>query len=257
MAAALALFPGVAVASPPRDRMEPLPSELLAEPIEIEACPGLTVIEWRPTRGERDTTSPSDEGVELMNRLCRLAIDRFPRFVKARHRPALDVGGAFEGLRLCLMPADVDNQGLERRNLNDNDGRFVGRIVQGTTYFWGYLDVHHQTIFMRNDALDPSRAPNPGFERTFVHELYHAMSDYSGQRARDGDLVEEEMAGRFEAYCGFPEEGIDGASVGTPIWVRPKETWRVPPMGRALPRVRRRPHRASSMVPSKTIPSLG
>jgi len=185
-------------------RMEPMQSELLDRPIYPISCRGLKIVEWRPTPGSLHATSPNKKSISIINNICKLVFSEYINFLeKEGFSRKVDYLNATKRSSACLMPADINDHGTDFRNLNDNIFRFKDRRVHGVEYFWGYYDYNLKTIFSTNDPIDINENINNNFESVFAHELYHAISHYTGIYYEVGVEEEEAMAQRFTDYLGL------------------------------------------------------
>lgn len=166
----------------------PLESELLSQPITLADCPGVKIIEWRPTPFKNETNI-NEKSIKVASKVCALAIKNFIPFVRSINRYAFQTGELKQSL--CLMPAD-DSDGTKARNLNDIKFRFANRpktfgrrgVIRDV---WGYTEYATNNIYLRNDPLvieynfvngQPviSYKVNPDFITVLAHEFFHAMS---------------------------------------------------------------------------------
>lgn len=188
--------------------MTPLPQEQLEEPINLtQNCRNVQIQEWRAS-SELENTIPSEVAVKVMDRACHWAVSNFPTFVAAR-------GYSLENYypptaRLSIIPADLNHQGAEPRNLNDILFRFSSRTQHRNQNgdiipIWGYFQRSTLHIYLRNDVLIGSVA-NANFVLTFVHELFHAMSWQFGifpQHRNSPESEEERLADQFATQAKF------------------------------------------------------
>lgn|GEM_PF-3223162 len=204
---------GARVPSAERDggntQMRPLPSELLAEPIDLPECPGIRIIEWRVTAGHTASTRPSAAAIRIIDRVCDAARRGFDDFVTRQGIPTTRRSPLHADV--CLLPADA-RSGEDYRNLNDVTWRFRSRTFahEGSALprVWGYHQRSTQTVYVRNDVFNEDGTPNRGFETVFAHEMFHALSYGSGlyeRHAGDKDAEEEAMARRFTRGLGIGE----------------------------------------------------
>jgi hypothetical protein len=180
----------------------PTSQERLPQPVPL-ACAGLRVIEWRPSTAMPVATALSTQGIQEMNRLCEMAIRRYPEFMRAN------------GLRFALAPLEVDislipanmmMDGAEPRNMNDTAGRF--RVVQPKCCSWGIWDTPTHSLFLRNDPVYFTKTgplANKYFGRTMVHEMMHVLNSFYNARALNGfgETRDEQLAEEFVGYLGF------------------------------------------------------
>lgn len=187
-----------------RTQMMPLNSERLDNKIYLSECEGLNIIEWRPTPGKVKNTSPNKKSINIINNICELVFSEYPSFIqKEGYSEKRKYLNATRNSYACLMPADINDHGLDFRNLNDNDFRFKNRKVNGVEYFWGYYDYKYKTVFMANDPIDENGNLNENFQTVFAHELYHMISHYTEIYSEVGPAEEERMAKRFTTYIGL------------------------------------------------------
>ena len=214
-ATGVAIVSSVATSSAGRPLASPLDAlprggELLARPLVLPHC-ATRIVEWRSTAAFEADTTPSDRALEVIDRTCRDALDRYSDFLRTERLPQPrrepDAMPAFS-----LLPGNTLLDGKASRALNDVPSRFAA-VAPGCCYWGLYVDsLDH--LFLRNDPLikDEKGAlvPNPRFVRTLTHELSHVLSAHLGvwdvlgyDRQRDEDLAEA-----FVAYMGmiFPTE---------------------------------------------------
>lgn len=186
--------------------MTPRAVEKLSNPIKLnDLCSEVTVIEWRPTFGLEDSTGQSSKAIKLLNQVCNFAVKSFPKFINSHY----DFANEEEKLSqsLCLMPADVNQDGQDVRNLNDVNYRFINRTKEydenGIPFpIWGYHQRSTAHIYIRNDVF------NTEFKTIFAHELFHAMSYQYGiysQHNDDRDEADEKLARKFTKFLGLGE----------------------------------------------------
>lgn len=185
----------------PHFDMDPTASELLATPIDLD-CEGISVIEWRPSINQSKFTGPNQENIEILNRLCRLAISKFPEFARLQKIKINDQPTNEFSQFISLMPFQ-GAEGHRSRNLND-DMRFAERTkfydsANRELPIWGWTGYKNKTIFVRNDV--PSRE----FSIVFLHELYHAQSHHYGiyDNLKNPSHDDEILAHKFTDYLGF------------------------------------------------------
>lgn len=190
-------------------QMRPLPSELLAEPIDLPECPGIRIIEWRGTAGRTASTRPSTAAIRVIDCVCDAARRGFDDFVARQGIPTTKHSALHADV--CLLPADA-RSGEEYRNLNDVTWRFRSRSFahagSALPRVWGYHQRSTQTVYLRNDVFNEDGTPNRRFETVFAHEMFHALSYESGlyeRHAGDKDAEEEAMARRFTRGLGIGE----------------------------------------------------
>lgn len=188
----------------------PRSGERLARPIWLSQC-GMWIVEWRSTPMLHAETTPSGPALDLMDRTCRAAFDRYTDFLRAQKMPhRRERPDALP--EISLLPGNTFLDGKASRALNDLPSRF-GAVAPGCCYWGLYVDSLNY-LFLRNDPLVKASSgalePNPMFVRTMTHELSHVLSarlgvwDVAGyDRGRDEALAEE-----FVAYMGmtFPTE---------------------------------------------------
>jgi hypothetical protein len=184
----------------------PRPSELLANAIVLPDCPGVTIVEWRPDSHVR-WTAPSQEGIDVIDRACGLALRRYPDFLKSK-------GLAFipTTLRISvsLLPANTILDGSRPRNMNDAEGRFATvtpHDAKGKPFIiWGVYDMATGNVFVRNDPVTKGRHENRYFTRIFLHEFGHALSDVWGVQNRyfPGDKnADEKLQEEWTQFAGY------------------------------------------------------
>jgi hypothetical protein len=195
LAAAIVCALGVARGDLPGqpDPKMPTRAELLDQPISLTGlCSTVKIVEWRPTPGKEATTSPSPDAIHAVDDICNQAVAAFEPFV---HEQGYITVHPLDGFhhRLSLMPADVHDHGLDPRNLNDTRERFAHRRVPDR-YVWGLTTEEERMTFMDNGVL----AHPDLFRDIFTHEMFHALSMFSGTYRMWND--EEALARRFETY---------------------------------------------------------
>lgn len=201
-------FPSLALAdSKVVGHMEPLPHELLAQPIKLtNYCKGVTIVEWRPTKDSVSITSPSKEAQKVIEKACNKALSNLQKFAN-KHNLKIDKNKKFKA-KIALMPADIYNDGRLYRNLNDNRYRFKNRTRKDIQYIWGW-GSENGYLYVRNDVLKYGKQPNPAFELVFVHELWHVISfqyDIFDNLSNDEDekyRKDEELAQDFSEFNGY------------------------------------------------------
>ncbi len=189
--------------------MEPLPEERLSEPIKLSKCPGLKVVEWRPSQNFEATTGPSEKAIKILNNTCFLAINNFSKFLITKNIK-INVQKQFYQ-KISLIPALENRDGAKPRNLNDVQFRFSTRpkeyMPDGTLYsIWGFTAHRSNFIFIRNDVLHKDGSINNRFVTIFAHEIFHAMSWYYGLYQiyeREPAVEDEEMAVLFTQFIGL------------------------------------------------------
>jgi hypothetical protein len=192
----------VAAAASSGDPMLPVASERLAEPIAIPEC-GLTVVEWRATKGYEATTGRWQRSIAILRDTCVKAVRAWPAFARERRIEPRTPAPPF-AWSVCLMPVALDRQGAEARNLQDARGRFVGRLDQHIVPLLGFTSYRHPYIFVGNNVLKDDGTPNPRWITVFAHELGHAL-EWS-LAASSGEAVgSEELARAFTRRLGFGE----------------------------------------------------
>jgi len=159
----------------------PLADELLAPPVELPDCPTVTIVEWRSTPDEEETTSPNDRAIAMLNTACKIVLERFPRFFAEMNisiqKPL------HSGVLMSLMPANADGYGSDYRNLNDLEYRFRDRSRSSDgeeIALWGFYHRKTRRLFLRNDLLISKNKVNNDARMIFAHELFHALSDIHG-----------------------------------------------------------------------------
>jgi hypothetical protein len=183
----------------------PTLEERLPHPVQL-GCTGMRVVEWRPSKALPGTTAFSMQGIQEMNRLCEMAIRRYPEFMRAK---GLQFTPAPLDVDVSLLPANTMTDGKEPRNLNDTAGRF--RIVQPTCCSWGIWDTPTHALFLRNDAIywgNAGPVANKYFGRTMVHEMMHVLNAFYDARALNGfaEIRDEQLAEQFATFLGFTFE---------------------------------------------------
>lgn len=185
--------------------VSPFHSELLNPAIELSDCPGIRIVEWKPTPGSEGKTSPSPDGVAVINRICKRAVAGFAPFLKKRGLAAAPDRCWKMNVSVSLLPGDLRNQGADYRNLNDSTFRFADR---SKTYdatgeviaIWGYHQRRDGHIFVANDPLGEDGKKNDRFVTVLAHEIFHLCSYTSGLFDKlDGDksAADEKLARDF------------------------------------------------------------
>lgn len=165
--------------------MTPLPSELLPKPIRLTGgCSGVVIREWRD--GE-----PSKKAIRLLDVLCRGAVAAFAGFAEQQGWKPDRVG------RLSWSVALLPN-GHCHRCLNDLEGRFAERAGMGDLV--GYTNRNDDYVFITSEILDTNGKPKAIWVESWVHELWHAMSQSSGvyyQHLWADEDADEKLAQKF------------------------------------------------------------
>jgi len=198
------------LAALPVGQMTPFAEELLAQPVELEGCPGVRIVEWRPTSGREATTGPTPAAVSVLSAVCAVAIDAFDAFV-AVEVPFPVPAPADVRVDVSLLPTGSD--GPVARTLADHDGRFARRdktfTHDGAVHrIGGYTDFASGQVFVRHDVLTGDGSANAYVAMIFAHELFHAMSWQSGLFMTHGvprGEADERLARRFTASLGLDE----------------------------------------------------
>lgn len=177
----------------------PRSNERLAQPIST-SC-GLKIVEWRGT-SSLPYTVKTEEGVKVIEQACKLAVAKYPDFLKSKK---LSFSQESFSVEMALMPANSLLEGKLPRNLNDTAGRF--QVVQPNCCSWGIYDAPTSFLFLRNDPVETdSVTTNKYFVRTLLHELAHVMNDKWHVRERNfpGNLDrDEEIAEEWVSYLGI------------------------------------------------------
>lgn len=196
--------------------IDSLPTETLPEPITLEDCPGVQIVEWRPTNHFESTTGPSIKAISVLNKTCKKAVKGFYEFLSVKHLSKQNYFAQFTQ-KICLMPARIDRGGNEIRNLNDSSFRFQKRKINYTSdgikyIVSGWTQYDNETIFIMNDVLKDDGSINDKFITVFSHELFHAMAfrynivtDLSGKKNDEQSQIDinENMAISFTEYLGL------------------------------------------------------
>lgn len=207
--ATLSYNPSVAQAN--YNRMLPLPSELLPNPVKVEGCP-ITVTEWRASKG-KPHTGPSDDSFLILSIVCKRVLKDFPTFVKKEGLKMLKPEAVFHE-KFAFMPWIDYEDGMDYRNLNDLKDRFRKRTRFYNIYgdlvpILGYSDRNENYVFMMNNAFhSDGKKPNKKFAIVFAHEMFHAMSDQYKIYHTLGpakDTVDEQLARKFTVFIGLGE----------------------------------------------------
>lgn len=188
--------PAAPGATPPSAVALPVATEKLPEQITLSECPRLRIVEWRAT-STLPYTAKSDAGVAVIEKACKLALARYPAFLKSK---GLSFTRAALSVDVALMPANTILEGKDPRNLNDTKGRF--QVVQPTCCSWGIFDAPLSFLFLRNDPVYDRGgviSTNKFFVRTLLHEMAHVLNDkwqvktrhFPGNDQRDEEIAEE------------------------------------------------------------------
>lgn len=184
----------------------PLASERLPKPIELASCPGVQIVEWRPTPGQCEETSPSAAAVAAVDTACAEAHRALVVFIGERRLAPLS--GISMRIDVSLIPFEGD-LGRQYRNLDDVAWRFTWRAsaAQGKPmwvvgeFSGGPRTGNRPAIYMRNDVLTRDGDVNAGFRGTLAHELMHAaVVELSLLGRYPNHARNEELAEEFEAY---------------------------------------------------------
>lgn len=164
--------------------MTPLASELLAKPVRLTgSCSGVVVREWH---GDR-----SMKAVKLLDVVCRGAVAAFGGF--AEEQGLKPVRAEKLGWSVALLP-----NGHCSRCMNDLAGRFAERAGMGDLV--GYTARRDHYVFITSEIFDVDGKPKPIWVESWVHELWHALSQSSGVFYREhwGDEdIDEQYAQKF------------------------------------------------------------
>lgn len=183
--------------------IDPWPSERLPAPIPLKRCPGVAVIEWRPTPGFESTTAPTTQAITVLESACGIAYKNFRKFLKSKNLSTQSIAGFQQSI--CLMPARMDRGGNKVRNLNDANFRFSSReksyTRDGKLYtILGYTHYENHSIYIGNDVLNDDGSTNRRFVTIFSHELFHAMAWYYEITK---PIDDEEVARQFTEFLGL------------------------------------------------------
>lgn len=164
--------------------MTPLPSELLPQPIHLTgSCSGVVVREWH---GDR-----SKKAIKLLDVVCRGAVAAFPGFAQEHGLEPDRVGRLTWSV--ALLPA-----GHCSRCMNDLEGRFTERAGMGDLV--GYTARTDQYVFITSEIFDNKGKPKAIWVESWVHELWHALSQSSGvyyQQLWGDEDIDEQLAQKF------------------------------------------------------------
>lgn len=182
--------------------IEPLPSELLTKTIKLQ-CPGMEVDEWRPDSHYPQFTSKTNEGIEAINKYCKLALEKYPLFLKERD---LKFSISPIVVKISLISANIYLDGKKPRNLNDANGRMY--FLTPEHYIWGNWNSPHNRMFVRNDPVyfvNKKAIPNKYWQRTFLHEMVHVLNEYYHVIPWNTITLtqDEEMAEEFVTWLGY------------------------------------------------------
>lgn len=168
----------------PTGPMTPLGSELLPKPIRLSgSCSGVVIREWH---GDQ-----SKKAIKLLDVLCRGAVAAFPRFVEEQNLKPVRAEKA--SWNVSLIP-----NGHCNRCMNDLEGRFAERAAMGDLV--GYTDRTDHYVFITSEIFDADGKPKPIWVESWVHELWHALSQSSGvyyQQLWGDEAIDEEYARKF------------------------------------------------------------
>ena len=192
--------------------MSPFNTELLPTSIKLPDCPGIEIVEWRPTPGLEQQSGPTNNNIRIMNEICKNSYQKFWPFIQSRKLESVYNQQPFR-LTVSFMPAKLGFYGEDYRNLNDSKFRFNSREKRydsdgSIIGIWGYTQYVPTHLFMRNDIIEDG-AVNTEFAATFAHELYHSMSYWHkvfislpgpmSNRSR----MDEELANVYETFVGY------------------------------------------------------
>ena len=166
------LFSFNAYAVEPIGYMEPLPKEMLSNPVKLFGqCSDVKILEWR---AKFILNKKSNKNISTISNLCIKSYFNFWRFSKLRGLKFEDVQSKLN-TKLSIIPLDSDN-----RNLNDVYDRFFYRSKSiknnKVIPIWGYFQEQANFIYIRSDIFNRDGSINSFFSKTFVHELFHALS---------------------------------------------------------------------------------
>lgn len=156
-------------------QMTPLPEELLAQPITLtRGCAKVVVREWVVDGPGSDRT---ERAIAHMDRVCNLAVDAFPRFIKRAH-----LAWRVKNKAPFEWNVSVIRRGRCHRCMNDYVDRFRNRFPSpsGATTFAAYTTRDERFSFVDNDISFPEGRHTTWWVTVWVHELFHAMSMHSG-----------------------------------------------------------------------------
>lgn len=166
--------------------MTPLPSELLAKPIRLSgSCSGVVIREWHGGQTKK--------AIKLLDVLCRGAIAAFPGFAQ-EHGMTPD-GTAPFSWSVALLP-----DGDCHRCMNDVEHRFAPR--SGLGFLAGYTSRTEQYVFITNEIFDAEGKPKPIWVESWIHELWHALSQSSSVYYANwqDEEIDERYAQEFVRY---------------------------------------------------------
>lgn len=153
--------------------ISPFFEELLIQPIDLEC--GAVIREWQGQYSQDD--------IKKLNNLCTYAKNSFWEFVE-ENSLNVEKNKPFH-YNLSLL---IDGHGY--RQLNDLQWRFSFRSNE----VWGYTSKDLRYSFILSD-LD-----NRNFNKTFIHELFHALSIHYGLYKNPSS--DEKLARKFEEKYG-------------------------------------------------------
>jgi len=170
------------LAALPPGQMTPYAEELLEEPIELAGCPGVRIVEWRPTAGREAWTAPTWAAVDLLDVTCQVAVAAFHDFVIEETGLSLAPLPPWQ-IDVSLLPSG--REGAVPRTLADHDGRFLARTKKLDAQdrplgIWGYAEHRSHFVYVRNDVLEEDGSTHAKVLAVVAHELFHAMSWQSG-----------------------------------------------------------------------------
>jgi hypothetical protein len=188
----------------------PLPNELLSQPIILNDCPGVKIIEWTGSPNKPNTT-PNEKTIDVLNKVCKQSQKMFVNFVSSynlkvdtslefRYTVSILPWNAFDAAGKVWGPGDGDDY----RALQDTKWRFNTRFQANDPikeYLgWTERSLHH--LFVLNDVLDHEKN-HDSFIDVFAHELFHAMSEYYGlysslsENVSIRQNIDEKLADKF------------------------------------------------------------
>jgi uncharacterized protein YcfL len=167
----------------------PTKQELLKDPITLESCNGIQVVEWKQSKFNKVNFDRS-EVKSILNETCKDVFVKYSKFIKLRFNedvviPKLNVKASF-------LPANIFLDGRESRNLNDSD-RFIDLRHPGDCCVWGVYIYTSKVLFLREDMFfnNGQKELNPFFIKTFIHEITHVLNNFTSVKINFLDLSDQ------------------------------------------------------------------
>lgn len=191
----------------------PLPSELLAKPVKLKACPGFAIVEWKSSK-DKHNTEQNEKTKKVIEDTCSISVKLFDEFI-AKENLVKKNNNKLK-ITVSLLPWDVlgngtswgDGDGDDYRNLNDVDYRFRDSIKVtgpngGILDIWGLTERKLDHLFIRNDPLNSNNEPNKIFIKVLSHEIFHTLSSHYGifdSLGSNKQHKDEQLALKFDAF---------------------------------------------------------